>query len=106
MEIGFAPKSLDHLESSGLLAFYPVGVDRVDERHGVAVRHLLCPIERLVEVALDLDDAGSVDQSLGELPQDDVAFGNQHGANYSGARRVGGCGSAGVPGESTDDHLK
>src|SRR5262249_9200930 len=69
-----APERVAYLERRRLLTLDPKGVHRVHEREprGVALLHVADEGERLVEVALDLDDARAVHHRLGELAERDL----------------------------------
>jgi hypothetical protein len=51
------------------------GVHQLEARR-VALLHVADEAQRLVEVALDLDDAGAVHHGLGQLPERDLAVGH------------------------------
>src|SRR5436309_2935271 len=80
-------EAVDDLEGGRLLTLEPVGVHGVDQRDGVLGGQLPDDGEGLVEVALDLDHLGPVDQRLGQLAEGDVALGDEHGADDAGSRR-------------------
>ena len=62
-------------------------------------------VERLVEVAADLQHPGAVDQRLGQLAEGDVALGDEHRARQPGPGRVGGGRRRGVAGGRADHRL-
>ncbi len=106
MHVGSVAQHVDHLEGAGLLALDAERVDRVDDRQRSPLTQLSDDPEGVVEVAADLEDAGAVDQGLGELAEGDVAVGDQHGAGEAGACRVGGGRGAGVAGAGAHHGLR
>src|SRR5207237_8190917 len=62
-------------------------------------------VERLVEVAVELDDPGTVDQGLRQLPGRNLALRDEHGADDPGPGRVGSSGGRGIAGRGAGDRL-
>ena len=71
---------VEQLEGSRLLAFDPVGVDRVDQLDRVALGQLADDPQRVVEVALQGDHPGPVHQRLRQLADRDLALRHDHRA--------------------------
>jgi len=54
-----------------------IGIDRVDDRDREVLGQLTRQVERLVEVAADLQHPGAVDDGLSELPLGDLSSGTR-----------------------------
>src|SRR5699024_4774516 len=67
MDVGSVPQRVDDLEGRGLLALQSVGVDRVHQCDGVVDAEFAGQFQAVVEVAVDLEQTGTVDKGLGEL---------------------------------------
>jgi hypothetical protein len=68
---------LEDLEADRLLALQPEGVQRVEQVRLAARGQLLHDVEAGVEVAVDFEDARSVERRLRDLPGGDLARGQQ-----------------------------
>ncbi|OPZ92262.1 MAG: hypothetical protein BWY73_00877 [candidate division TA06 bacterium ADurb.Bin417] len=103
--VGGVAQAVDDLEGAGLLPLDPVGVDRVDQGDRVPVAEGAYQLQGLVEVALDLDHPGAVDEGLGQLAEGDLAGGDDYQRLESGPGGVGGRRGRGVAGRGADDRL-
>jgi hypothetical protein len=90
VDVRGVPEDVDNLEGSCHLAGDAVGVDRVDDGHRSSQRQIPYEGEGGVEVPLDLDHRGAVNERLRQLAECDVPLGYEHRAPHAGARRVGG----------------
>ena len=97
------PQLLEQLEDDRLLPLEAERVDRVDEVDVVAVGQLAQQGQRLVEVALDLDDPRAVGDRLRQLAAGDLALRHQHQRRHARRRRVGGERGRGVAGRGAGD---
>ena len=97
---------LEDLEGRGLLAFEPVGIDRVEQIDGKARDQLGEDADAAVEVGLELDGERAVVHRLRELAPGDLAFGDEDDAAQAGAGGIGGHGGRGVAGGGAGDPLE
>jgi hypothetical protein len=91
-------EDVDHLERGGLLPLEADPVDRVDQRHRIALGGREGERQAFVEAAVDLQDASPVGHRLAELADGDLALRNEDGAAQAGPHGVGRRAGAGVPG--------
>ena len=105
VDIGRIAQNVDDLECPRLLTLDPVGVDGVHHRDRGLVAQATHDGQSFVEVATDLQHLGAVDESLGQLAQGDVTFGDEHGTGEPGPGGVGGGRGRGVARRGADDGL-
>src|SRR6185503_15127557 len=103
--VGCRAKVVADLEGGSLLTLDAVWVDRVDELDRLALDELFHDLERLVEVAPQRDDPGSMDHGLRELPLRDLSLRHDHGAAQACTRRIRRRARRGVAGRGADDGL-
>src|SRR6185312_16460253 len=94
---------LDELEGRRLLTLEPVGVERVDEHVSPTLRQPASRVERLVERAPHLQDAGAERAGLSELPQRNGAGWLQYERGEAGTGRIGGGRGGRVSGGGADN---
>ena len=89
VDVGGVAQLVDDLEGGRLLALEPVGVDRVDERHGVGLGQLPDDAQAVVEIAVHGDERRAVDDRLRQLPRRDLARGQDDGRLQPGGHGIG-----------------
>ena len=104
--VGSAAQRVTDLERRRLLPLEPVGVDRIDQHGRVPLGEDPGHLQGRVEVPVDLQQAGPVDQRLGHLPGGDLSGGNQDRAHDPRLGGVGGRRGAGVAGRRAYDHAR
>ena len=92
-------------EGGGFLALDADGVDAVDDFNGSDGGKFADKAQGDVEVAVDGDGLGSVDEGLGKFAHGDVAVRQDDDAFEFGAGGIGGGGSGSVAGAGADDGL-
>ena len=104
-DVGRLAEHVDDLEGAGLLALDAVGVDRVDDGDRQVLGQFARQVERLVEVAADLQHLRAVDDGLGQFALGDLALGDQDDAVHAGLAGVGRGRGRRIAGRSADDGL-
>ena len=83
---------IDHFVRSRLLTLDPMRVDRIHERHRIAVAQLTHGLERLVEATFDRNDLGAVHEGLRQLVEGDLSRWDHNDGSHPGPGCVGGHG--------------
>ena len=98
VQVGCATQLVADLPRGRALTVDAVRVDRVDELDGIAVGEVTAEVERVVEVALDLQHGRAMHDGLGELAERDAPLGHDDRGGHPGLRGVGRCGCGRVAG--------
>ena len=90
MDVGGVAQLVDDLECGRLLPLKPVWIDGIDEGDGMAFGQFADDPQTIVEVPVDGDERGAVDDRLSKLPGGDLSRGQDDGGAQTGGCRIGG----------------
>src|SRR5882724_11565445 len=96
MDVGRIAQYIDNFKRSGLLPGDAVGIDRIDDNKFVA--ELTYDSQRVIKVAIDRDNPGSVSESLDEFSGGNFARRENDNTTDPGPGGVGSGRSGGVSG--------